>query len=172
MQLKLFFQCKPKNGFTLYNLFMDTYITHEIKVTFRFVDSLILTVFYSSLVDFYYLGPYLLNLVSSIKYVCNSKEINTKVVKKNFMDINTMICDLIGFFNFFNRDLFQDYNFYLLCDAIYNERCFLHLRKNNNDSILVMCREHQGSNEYIQLKSMGQISPKNRNIIQNNTEEK
>ena len=151
---------------------MDTYITHEIKVTFRFIDSLILTVFYSSLVDFYYLGPYLLNLVSSIKYVCNSKEINTKVVNKNFMDINTMICDLIGFFNGFTRALCQDYNCYLGCDAIYNERCFLHLRKNNNDSILVMCREHSGSHEYIQLKSMGQITTKNRNIIQNNTEEK
>ena len=32
--------------------------------------------------------------------------------------------------------------------------CFLHLRKNNNDSILVICREHSGSYEYNQLKSL------------------
>ena len=169
--LQSFLHHKQKNGFTLYNLFMDTYVTREIKASFRFIDSLILIVFYSSLVDFYYLGPYLLNLVSSIKYVCNSKEVNTKIVNKNFMDINTMICDLIGFFNGFTRALCQDYNCYLGCDAIYNERCFLHLRKNNNDSILVMCREHSGSNQYSQIKSMGQIVPKNRNIIQVNNEE-
>ena len=155
---------KQKNGFTLYNLFMDLYVTRKIKASLRLIDSLILIVFYSSLVDFYYLGPYLLNLVSSIKYICHSKEINTKIINKNFMDINTMINDLIGFFNGFTRSLCQDYNCYLGSDAIYNERCFLHLRKNNNDSILVMCREHSGSNEYTQKKSIGQIIPKNLNI--------
>ena len=84
------------------------------------------------------------------------------------MDINTMICDLIGFFNGFTRVLCQDYNCYLGSEAIYNERCFLHLRKNNNDSILVICREHSGAYEYNQTKSLGQIKPKNRNIIENN----
>ena len=167
----MFLHQKPKNGFTLYNLFIDTYISHQVKVVLRLIDSIVLIVFYSSLVDFYYLGPYLLNIVSSIKYVCQSKEIKGKIINKNFMDINTMICDLIGFFNGFTRALCQDYNCYLGCDAIYNERCFLHLRKNNSDSILVMCREHSGSYEYHQLKSMGQIIPKNRNIIQNNDDD-
>ena len=74
-----------------------------------------------------------------------------------------MICDLIGFFNGFTRALCQDYNCYLGCDAIYNERCFLHLRKNNNDSILVMCREHSGANDYFQEKSIQQIKPKFKN---------
>ena len=150
---------------------MDIYVTQKTKVAIRLIDSLALIVFYSSLVDFYYLGPYLLNLVSSIKYVCQSKEIKTKTINKNFMDINTIISDLIGFFNGFTRVLCQDYNCYLGVDAIYNERCFLHLRKNNNDSILVICREHSGSYEYNQLKSMGQIIPKNRNIIQNNEDD-
>ena len=150
---------------------MDLYVTPKIKVSLRIIDTFLLIVFYSSLADFYYIAPYLLNFVSSIKYVCQSKEINTKIINKKFMDINTMICDLIGFFNGFTRALCQDYNCYLGCDAIYNERCFLHLRKNNNDSILVMCRQHSGSNDYYQLKSMGQIIPKNRNIIQNNEKE-
>ena len=172
MQLKLFFQCKPKNGFTLYNLFEDKYVTHETKVVLRLIDSLVLIVFYSSLVDFYYIGPYLLNLISSIKYVCNSKEIKAKTINKNFLDLNTMISDLIGFFNGFTRALCQDYNCYLGSEAIYNERCFLHLRKNNNDSILVICREHSGSYDFNQLKSMGQIIPKNRNVIHNDENEK
>ena len=150
---------------------MDLYVTPKTKVSLRLIDSFILIVFYSSLVDFYYIAPYLLNFVSSIKYVCQSKEISTKIINKKFMDISTMICDLIGFFNGFTRALCQDYNCYLGGDAIYNERCFLHLRKNVNDSILVICRQHSGSNEYYQLKSMGQIIPKNRNIIQNNEKE-
>ena len=170
-QLKIFLHQKPKNGFTLYNSFIDIYISNKVKVVLRFIDSIILIVFYSSLVDFYYLGPYLLNLVSSIKYVCQSKEIKGKTINKNFMDINTMVCDLIGFFNGFTRALCQDYNCYLGCDAIYNERCFLHLRRFNNDPILVMCRQNSGSYQYNQLKSMGQIIPRNRNIIQNNDDD-
>ena len=150
---------------------MDLYVTPKTKVSLRLIDSFILIVFYSSLVDFYYIAPYLLNFVSSIKYVCQSNEISTKILNKKFMDISTMICDLIGFFNGFTRTLCQDYNCYLGCDAIYNERCFLHLRKNVSDSILVICRHHSGSNDYYQLKSMGQIIPKNRNIIQNNEKE-
>ena len=156
----------------MYNPFIDLYVDPKTKAVLSLIDSLILIIFYSSLTDFYYLGPYLLNLISSIKFVCNSKEITTKIINENFMDINTMICDLIGFFNGFTRALCQDYNCYLGCDAIYNERCFLHLRKNNNDSILVMCRERSGSNDYFQLKSLGQIKTKQRDKIQNDDEEK
>ena len=154
----------------MYNSFIDLYINPKTKVILSLIDSIILIIFYSSLTDFYYLGPYLLNLVSSIKFVCNSKEINTKIIYENLMDINTMICDLIGFFNGFTRALCQDYNCYLGCDAIYNERCFLHLRKNNNGSLLVMCRERSGSNDYFQLKSLGQIKPKQREKMSNNND--
>ena len=156
----------------MYNPFIDLYVDPKTKVVLSLIDSLILTIFYSSLTDFYYLGPYLLNLISSIKFLCNSKEITGKIINENFLDINTMICDLIGFFNGFTRALCQDYNCYLGCDAIYNERCFLHLRKNNNDSLLVMCRERSGSNDYFQLKSLGQIKSKQRDKIQSNEEEK
>ena len=156
----------------MYNPFIDLYVDPKTKVVLSLIDSLILTIFYSSLTDFYYLGPYLLNLISSIKFLCNSKEITTKIINENFLDINTMICDLIGFFNGFTRALCQDYNCYLGCDAIYNERCFLHLRKNNNDSLLVMCRERSGSNDYFQLKSLGQIKSKQRDKIQSDKEEK
>jgi len=156
----------------MYNAFIDLYVDPKTKVVLSLIDSLILTIFYSSLTDFYYLGPYLLNLISSIKFLCNSKEITSKIINENFMDINTMICDLIGFFNGFTRALCQDYNCYLGCDAIYNERCFLHLRKNNNDSLLVMCRERSGSNDYFQLKSLGQMKSKQRDKIQSEQEDK
>ena len=158
--MQTFFYHKQKNGFSLYNPFIDLYINPKTKVVLCLIDSIILSIFYSSLTDFYYLGPYLLNLISSIKFLCNSKELKYKIIYENFLDINTMICDLIGFFNGFTRALCQDYNCYLGCDAIYNERCFLHLRKNNNDSILVMCREHSGSNDYFQEKSIQQLKPK------------
>ena len=158
--MQTFFYHKQKNGFSLYNPFIDLYINPKTKVILCLIDSIILSIFYSSLTDFYYLGPYLLNLISSIKFLCNSKELKYKIIYENFLDINTMICDLIGFFNGFTRALCQDYNCYLGCDAVYNERCFLHLRKNNNDSILVMCREHSGSNDYFQEKSIQQLKPK------------
>ena len=162
-QIQTFFYHKQKNGFSLYNSFIDLYVNQKTKVVLCLIDSIILSIFYSSSTDFYYLGPYLLNLISSIKFVCNSKEFTNKIINENFLDINTMICDLIGFFNGFTRALCQDYNCYLGCDAIYNERCFLHLRKNNNDSILVMCREHSGANDYFQEKSIQQIKPKFKN---------
>ena len=173
-QIQTFFYHKQKNGFSLYNPFIDLYINPKTKVVLCLIDSIILSIFYSSLTDFYYLGPYLLNLISSIKFLCNSKELKYKIIYENFLDINTMICDLIGFFNGFTRALCQDYNCYLGCDAIYNERCFLHLRKNNNDSILVMCREHSGSNDYFQEKSIQQLKPKlkDKNINEKENENK
>ena len=172
--MQAFFYHKQKNGFSLYNPFIDLYINPKTKVVLCLIDSIILSIFYSSLTDFYYLGPYLLNLISSIKFLCNSKELKYKIIYENFLDINTMICDLIGFFNGFTRALCQDYNCYLGCDAIYNERCFLHLRKNNNDSILVMCREHSGSNDYFQEKSIQQLKPKlkDKNINEKENENK
>ena len=172
--MQTFFYHKQKNGFSLYNPFIDLYINPKTKVVLCLIDSIILSIFYSSLTDFYYLGPYLLNLISSIKFLCNSKELKYKIIYENFLDINTMICDLIGFFNGFTRALCQDYNCYLGCDAIYNERCFLHLRKNNNDSILVMCREHSGSNDYFQEKSIQQLKPKlkDKNINEKENENK
>ena len=172
--MQTFFYHKQKNGFSLYNPFIDLYINPKTKVVLCLIDSIILSIFYSSLTDFYYLGPYLLNLISSIKFLCNSKELKYKIIYENFLDINTMICDLIGFFNGFTRALCQDYNCYLGCDAIYNERCFLHLRKNNNDSILVMCREHSGSNDYFQEKSIQQLKPKlkDKNINEQENENK
>ena len=166
-QIQTFFYHKQRNGFSLYNPFIDLYVNQKTKVVLCLIDSIILSIFYSSLTDFYYLGPYLLNLISSIKFVCNSKELKSKIINENFLDINTMICDLIGFFNGFTRALCQDYNCYLGYDAIYNERCFLHLRKNNNDSILVMCREHSGSNDYFQEKSIQQIKPKQKDKNKN-----
>ena len=171
-QIDSFFHHKQKNGFTLYNPFIDLYINPKTKAVLTLIDSLILIIFYSFLNDFYYLGPYLINLISSIKFVCNSKEITSKIINENFIDINTLICDLIGFFNGFTRTLCQDYNCYLGCDAIYNERCFLHLRKINNDSLLVVCRERSGSNDYFQLKSLGQLKLNPRDEIQNEKEEK
>ena len=172
--MQTFFYHKQKNGFSLYNPFIDLYINPKTKAVLCLIDSIILSIFYSSLTDFYYLGPYLLNLISSIKFLCNSKELKYKIIYENFLDINTMICDLIGFFNGFTRALCQDYNCYLGCDAIYNERCFLHLRKNNNDSILVMCREHSGSNDYFQEKSIQQLKPKlkDKNINEKENENK
>ena len=172
--MQAFFYHKQKNGFSLYNPFIDLYINPKTKVVLCLIDSIILSIFYSSLTDFYYLGPYLLNLISSIKFLCNSKELKYKIIYENFLDINTMICDLIGFFNGFTRALCQDYNCYLGCDAVYNERCFLHLRKNNNDSILVMCREHSGSNDYFQEKSIQQLKPKlkDKNINEKENENK
>ena len=89
---------------------MELYVTPKIKISLRLIDSFILIVLYSSLVDFYYIAPYLLNFVSSIKYVCQSSQTNTKLINQYFMDISTMICDLIGFFNCFTRALCQDCN--------------------------------------------------------------
>ena len=76
----------------------------------------------------------------------------------------------MSFFNGFTRIVCQDYNGYLGLDAIFNERCFLHLRKTNNTSILMICRERSGSYEYEQIKSLSKKNPIDE--INNNNEKK
>ena len=52
-QAKSFFGYIQKDGFSLYNSFIDVYILPKIKVVLTQIDSLILIVLYSSEADFY-----------------------------------------------------------------------------------------------------------------------
>jgi hypothetical protein len=140
---------------------MDVYASQKIKVTVKSVGSLILVVFYSSLVDFYYIAPYIHNILAELKFLVKSKLVSSKLVDKIFMDVNTMMFDTISFFNGFNRFVIKDDKKHLSGDVIFNERIFLNLRgvKNSNE-IMNMTRERCGSKKYNELIKSQIIKPK------------
>ena len=87
---------------------MDVYASQKIKATVKSIGSLILIVFYSSLIDFYYIGPNIHNILSELKFLVKSKSVTAKLVHKIFIDVNTMLFDTMAFFNGFNRAVIKD----------------------------------------------------------------
>ena len=131
---------------------MDVYASQKIKITLKRITSLILIVFYSSLVDFYYIGPYIHNIIAQTKFLVDSKSVNDKLVIKNYLDINTMIFDTMVFFNGFNRAVIKDFKKHLSGDSILNERIFLNLSGAvNSNEIINMCRDYSGSMKFNEL---------------------
>ena len=143
---------------------MDVYASQKIKAIVKGVGSLILILFYSSLVDFYYIGPYIHNILSQLKFLVKSVKaisINAKLVHKIFLDINTMMLDAMIFFNGFNRVVIKDVKKHLSGDVIINERLFLFLRGvKNGEEIINMTRDNSGSKKYNELIESGKIKPK------------
>ena len=140
---------------------MDVYASQKIKITLKRITSLILIVFYSSLVDFYYIGPYIHNIIAQTKFLVDSKSVNDKLVIKNYLDINAMILDAIAFFNGFNRAVIKDSKKHLSGDSIINERIFLNLRgANNSNEIINMTRDYSGSKKYKEMIKNQIIKPK------------
>ena len=103
---------------------MDAYCSQKIKITIKTVGTLILIIFYSSLVDFYYIGPYIHNTLSEIRFLANTNSVTAKSVQKIFLEINAMVYDTISLFNGFNRSMTKDMKTHLSKDIIYNERIF------------------------------------------------
>ena len=56
-----------KKGYTLYNNLTDYYFTNEIKVVSQISGKLIIIVFYNSSLDFYFIAPFIQNLVCAMK---------------------------------------------------------------------------------------------------------
>ena len=125
------------------------------------VGSLLFVIFYSSLVDFYYIGPYIHNIISEIKFIVKSKSASARLVHNKFLDINTMMLDSMAFFNGFNRAIIKDDQKYLKGEAILNERMFLNLTgAGNSAEIMKMVRDHSGSKDYNKLIESQIIKPK------------
>ena len=138
---------------------MDVYASQKIKCTVKTVGSLILLMFYSSLIDFYYIAPYIHNTLSQLKFLVKSKSVNAKLIQKIFIDINTMMLDTMVFFNGFNRAVIKDVKKHLSGDSILNERMFLNLSGAvNSNEIIKMCRDHSGSQTYSEI--IKNIKPK------------
>ena len=160
IQIEAFKKFQKRSGFTLFNTYMDVYASQKIKATVKTVGTLILVVFYSSLVDFYYIAPYIHNILSELKFLVKSKQVSAKLVQKIFMDINTMMFDTISFFNGFNRHVIKDDKKHLTGDVIFNERIFLNLRGViNSTEIMNVTRERSGSRKYNELIKTGLIKP-------------
>ena len=139
---------------------MDVYASQKIKATVKSIGSLILIVFYSSLIDFYYIGPNIHNILSELKFLVKSKSVTAKLVHKIFIDVNTMLFDTMAFFNGFNRAVIKDVKKHLSGDAIFNERLFINLRGAiNSNEIMTICRDYTGSQRYNELIST-KIKPK------------
>ena len=140
---------------------MDIYSSPKIKTTVKTVGSLIIIIFYSSLVDFYYIGPYIHNILSEIKFLANTNAVTAKSVQKIFLEINAMMFDGISFFNGFNRSVTKDMKLLLSEDVILNERIFLNLRGvPNSKEIMNMCRDYSGGKKYKELIESETIKPK------------
>ena len=138
---------------------MDVYASQKIKCTVKTVGSLILLMFYSSLIDFYYIAPYIHNTLSQLKFLVKSKSVNAKLIQKIFIDINTMMLDTMVFFNGFNRAVIKDVKKHLSGDSILNERMFLNLSGAvNSNEIIKMCRDYSGSQTYTEV--IKNIKPK------------
>lgn len=118
-----------KKGYTLYNNLTDYYFTNEIKVVSQISGKLIIIVFYNSSLDFYFIAPFIQNLVCAMKYVCESKELSANKIKKKYVDISTMLEDTIGLFNCFTRVVNNDFEAYLGADTIFNQMCFAQIKK-------------------------------------------
>ena len=164
LQIEAFKDFKKRTGFTVFNTYQDEYASQKIKATVKTVGSLLFVIFYSSLVDFYYIGPYIHNIISEIKFLVKSKAASARLVHKIFLDINTMMLDSMAFFNGFNRAIIKDDQKYLKDDAILNERMFLNLTgAGNSAEIMKMVRNHSGSivyNELIKLNEEQKKKPK------------
>ena len=140
---------------------MDVYASQKIKCTVKTVGSLILLMFYSSLIDFYYIAPYIHNTLSQLKFLVKSKSVNAKLIQKIFIYINTMMLDAMVFFNGFNRAVIKDVKLHLSGDSILNERLFLNLSGAvNSNEIIKMCRDYSGSQTFNKLIKSEKIKPK------------
>ena len=73
---------------------MDIYVSPKIKATVKSVGTIILLLFYSSLVDFYYIGPYIHNTLGQIKYTTEKMLVNGQDIENNFLD---MLCYTIPY---------------------------------------------------------------------------
>ena len=125
---------------------MDIYGSQKIKITVKNVGALICFVFYSSLVDFYYIGPHIHNILSELKFLVKTKAVTSKLIHKIFIEVNRMLSDVMGFLNGINRAVIKDDKKHLSEDVIYNERIFLNLRGAiNNDEVIAMTRTYSGS---------------------------
>ena len=142
---------------------MDVYHSQKIKAILSLLRTILIIDFYSSLVDFYYIGPYLINLISSFKFLCKSKTPNVKQINKVWLDINTMIINSISLFNGFNRSVIKDITGFLGEDTIYNEKCFLNIRGTNTINMLLeISRDYSGSKEFNDIVKNGKICEKKR----------
>ena len=140
---------------------MDIYVSPKIKATVKSVGTIILLLFYSSLVDFYYIGPYIHNTLSQIKYTTEKMLVNGQDIENNFYDMNVMLYDTISFFNGLNRSFVKDLDNFLKTNVVFNERLFLNLRGlYNSDEIMNMCRDYSGGQKYAEVIKSGKIKPK------------
>ena len=140
---------------------MDIYVSPKIKATVKSVGIIILLLFYSSLVDFYYIGPYIHNTLGQIKYTTEKMLVNGQDIENNFLDMNVMFYDTISFFNGFNRNFVKDMENFLKTNVVFNERLFLNLRGlSNSDEIMNMCRDYSGGQKYAEVIKSGKIKPK------------
>ena len=151
-QFKILLNTTFQNGFTLYNNFTDYSLTKEIKVTSQKVGKLLLLFFYNSSFDFYYIAPFIYNLIRGIQFVLKTNNISANKVRRQYIDINTMISDTISLFNCNTRIKYNDYSYFLGNDAIYNESAFLHF-KIFDDSIKRLIRKNLGDEDFNKVKN-------------------
>ena len=140
---------------------MDIYSTQKIKCTITSVGTLAVIVFYSASVDFHYIGPFIYNTLSEIKFLANTSSVNGRAIEKILLEINAIVYDTMSLFNGFNRSKIKEIKNLLSQEVIYNERLFIYLRgSNNKEDIMEICRDYTGGKQYKELIESETIKPK------------
>ena len=57
----------------------------------------------TSSINFHYIGPFIYNTLSEIKFLANTGSVNGRVIDKIFFDINAIISDTMSLFHEFNK---------------------------------------------------------------------
>ena len=120
-------------------------------MTSQKIGKLLLLTFYNSSLDFYYISPYIFNLIRGLQYLLQTVEISANKIKRKYIDINTMISDTISLFNCNTRLKYNDYSYFLGNEAIYNESAFLNV-KIFEESIKRLIRKDLGDDNYMKVK--------------------
>ncbi len=139
-------------------------------MTSQKIGKVLLLIFYNSTIDFYYIAPFIYNLIRGIQFVLKTNNITANKVRRQYIDINTMISDTIALFNCTTRIKYNSYSYFLGNDSIYNESGFLHF-KIFDDSIKRLIRKNFGDEDFTKVKNDNKQKT-SENIFRDNQYEK
>ena len=105
-----------------------------------------------------------------MQFVLKTNNITANKIRRQYIDINTMISDTIALFNCNTRIKYNDYCYFLGHDAIFNESAFLHF-KIFDDSIKRLIRKNLGDEDFNKVKNDNK-QKNSENIFRDNQYEK
>ena len=131
VHIRFLFNSRINKGYSLFSKLTDYYFTKEIKIVSTILGKLALIVFYNVSFDFYFISPFILNLIDIIQHICETPAPSAQKLKKCYFHISTVISDTLNLFNGFTRTSSVNFKDYLGQDSIFNQVCFIPIKKNS-----------------------------------------